>query len=321
MPAQGAKVVEIVTLTLNPAVDLSTAVEQVVDTHKLRCDAARRYPGGGGINVARVIQRLEGREASCLALYLAGGSAGNLLEQMLTAERVTSRRLRIAGETRENFSVTERSTGREFRFVLPGPQVSTDEWSAMLAVLDALMPAPRYLVLSGSLPPGLPPKAYADLTRYAHLRGTRVVLDTSGPPLALALQAGVYLVKPSLGELEALAEKPLAEEAAWLAAARRLVEDQRAKIVALTLGERGALLVSSEETIRVQALPVPVSSATGAGDSFLAGLLVALRRGDTLRDAARLAQAAASATLLSSGTALCDANEVKRLHAAMREPA
>lgn len=307
------------TLTLNPAVDVSTAVERVVDTHKLRCDAARRYPGGGGLNVARVIRRLDGREANCLALYLAGGTAGNLLEQMLTAERVPSRRLRIVGETRENFSVTERSTGHEFRFVLPGPQVSVDEWSATLAVLEALMPAPRYLVLSGSLPPGLPPTAYADLTRWANLRGTRVVLDTSGLPLALALDAGVYLVKPSLGELAALAERPLVDEAAWLFAARQLVDNGRAQIVALTLGERGALLVTSDETIRVPALSVAVSSATGAGDSFLAGLLVALRRGDTLRDAARLAQAAASATLLSSGTALCDADEVKRLYAGIQE--
>ncbi|MBB3003545.1 MULTISPECIES: 1-phosphofructokinase family hexose kinase [Paraburkholderia] len=313
--------IEIVTLTLNPAVDLSTAVERVVDTHKLRCDAACRYPGGGGINVARVIQRLDGREANCLALYLAGGSSGSQLEQMLTAERVSSRRLRIAGETRENFSVSERATGREFRFVLPGPQINADEWAALFAVLDALMPAPRYLVLSGSLPPGLPARAYADLTRYAHLRGTRVVLDTSGPALALALEAGVYLVKPSLGELAALAGKPLADETDWLSAARRLVEEQRAQIVALTLGERGALLVSSEETLRVQALPLAVLSATGAGDSFLAGLLVALRRGDSLRDAARLAQAAASATLLKSGTALCDADEVKRLHAAIRDAA
>ncbi|SDD14718.1 1-phosphofructokinase family hexose kinase [Paraburkholderia lycopersici] len=311
--------VEIVTLTLNPAVDVSTAVECVVDTHKLRCDAARRYPGGGGINVARVIQRLDGRQASCLALYLAGGASGSQLEQMLSAERVPSRRLRIAGETRENFSVTERATGREFRFVLPGPQVSADEWSDVLAAFDTLTPAPRYLVLSGSLPPGLPPTAYADLARRASQRGVRVVLDTSGPPLALALDAGVYLVKPSLGELAALAEKPLADEAAWLAAARRLVAEKRAQIVALTLGERGALLVSTGETIRVPALPVRVSGATGAGDSFLAGLLVALRRGDALRDAARLAQAAAAAALLSGGTALCDADEVKRLYAITQE--
>lgn len=319
MPTKGGMVVEIMTFTPNPAVDVSTAVERVVDTHKLRCDAACRYPGGGGLNVARVIQRLDGREASCLALYLAGGASGNLLEQMLTAERVPGRRLRIAGETRENFSVTERVTGREFRFVLPGPQTSADEWSGALAILDALTPAPRYLVLSGSLPPGLPSTAYADLTRLANLRGTRVVLDTSGLPLALALDAGVYLVKPSLGELASLAGNPLTDEAAWLAAARRLVEDRRAQIVALTLGERGALLVTSDETIRVPALSVAVSSATGAGDSFLAGLLVALRRGDALRDAARLAQAAASATLLSSGTALCDADEVKRLYTRAQE--
>lgn len=305
---------EILTLTLNPAVDVSTSVERVVDTHKLRCEAGRRYPGGGGINVARVIQRLDGAQADCLALYLAGGVPGDLLEQLLTAERVASARLRIGGDTRENFSVRERSTGREFRFVLPGPQVSAAEWASALDVVEALTPAPRYLVLSGSLPPGLPADAYGELARRASARGARVVLDTSGPPLALALEAGVYLVKPSLGELAALAGSPLDDETAQVAAARRIVADGRAQVVALTLGERGALLVSTEETIRVKALPVPVSSAIGAGDSFLAGLIVALRRGEGLRAAARLAQATASATLLSSGTALCDADQVKRLY-------
>ncbi|TAM04433.1 MAG: hypothetical protein EPN70_11555 [Paraburkholderia sp.] len=109
---------EILTLTLNPAVDVSTAVERVIDTHKLRCEAARRYPGGGGLNGARVIQRLAGADANCFALYLAGGTARELLERMLAAEGVPAKRLRIAGETRENFSVGERATGRKFRFVL-----------------------------------------------------------------------------------------------------------------------------------------------------------------------------------------------------------
>jgi 6-phosphofructokinase 2 len=307
-------VIDILTLTVNPAVDVATAVDRVVDTHKLRCEAATRYPGGGGINVARVIERLDGARAGCLALYLAGGVAGDLLEQLLAAEGVTSRRLRIAGDTRENFSVKERATGREFRFVLPGPMLGDLEWQHALDAVDALTPAPRYLVLSGSLPPGLPAHAYADLTRRANARGMRVVLDASGPPLKLALEAGVYLVKPSLSELAGLAGASLDNEAAQIAAAREIVADRRAEIVALTLGEGGALLVSPDETIRVKALPVTVSSAIGAGDSFLAGLIVALRGGAALGAAARLAQAAASATLLTNGTALCDAAEVRRLH-------
>lgn len=311
----------IVTLTLNPAVDVWTAVDRIVDTHKLRCEPARCYPGGGGINVARVVRRLDGPQARCLALYLAGGAAGARLEQMLSTERIQSRRMRIAGETRENFSVTERASGREFRFVLPGPHVSEEEWQAALMVLDGLEAAqgswgsPAYWVMSGSLPPGLPAQAYAELARNARQRGMRVVLDTSGPALSLALDAGVYLVKPSLAELASLMGTPLPTESDWLKATRQLVHDGRAQIVALTLGDQGALLVSSDETIRLQALSVPVAGATGAGDSFLAGLLVALRRGDALHDAARLAQAAASATLLSSGTALCDPDEVTRLRA------
>ncbi|WP_028228560.1 1-phosphofructokinase family hexose kinase [Paraburkholderia ferrariae] len=306
--------VDILTLTVNPAVDLSTAVEQMVDTHKLRCEPASRHPGGGGINVARVIQRLDGEHANCLALYLAGGVAGNLLEQMLLAERVASRRVHIAGETRENFSVKERATGREFRFVLPGPQIGTSEWRSAFEVFESLAPQPRYLVLSGSLPPGMSANAYAEMAQRARARGVRVVLDTSGAPLVEALKAGVYLVKPSLGELAGFAGQPLEDEAQQIAAARRLVGEGCAEIVALTLGERGALLVTSEEILRVKALPVPVSSAIGAGDSFLAGLIVALRRGEALATAVRLAQAAASATLLTTGTALCDPAQVQRLY-------
>ncbi len=177
-----------------------------------------------------------------------------------------------------------------------------------------MAPAPRFLVLSGSLPPGVLAQGAAELVRRANGRGTRVMLDTSGLPLALALDAGVYLVKPSLGELAALASKPLVDKVAWLAAARQIVAERRAHIVALTLGHRDALLVSPDEEIRVKALPVPVSSATGAGDCFLAGLIVALRRGDGRRDAVHLVQAEASATLLSAGTALCDAEAVNRLY-------
>ena len=305
--------IEILTLTANPAVDVSTAVEHVVDAHKLRCETAVRHPGGGGINVARVIQRLDGSRAYCLALYFAGGLTGDLLEQLLATERLDNRRLLITGETRENFAVKERSTGREFRFVMPGPVVDAGAWAHAIAIFEALSPAPRFLVISGSMPPGMQAHDYADLARRANARGTRVVLDTSGEPLAAALEAGVFLVKPSLGELAELVGRPVTEEAAQVSAARTLVEQGRAQIVALTLGQDGALLVSAHETIRLKALPVSVSSAIGAGDSFLAGLIVALRRGDGLEAAGRLALAAASATLLTSGTALCDAAQVRQL--------
>ncbi|MDR6203920.1 1-phosphofructokinase family hexose kinase [Paraburkholderia graminis] len=305
---------EILTVTLNPAVDVATSVELLEPTRKLRCAAARRDPGGGGINVARVLQRLGG---DCLAVYLAGGVTGHVLQDLLAAEQAASVCLGIGAETRENFSVFETSTGREYRFVLPGPTLTAREWQSCTDYIDALASPPCYLVLSGSLPPGAPVDAYACIARSARGRGVRVVLDTSGPALATALQAGVFLVKPSLNELRGLSGKALVEEREWCKAARRIVQDGQASIVALTLGDRGALVVTGDRTLRAPAFPVQVSSSIGAGDSFVAAMVWALNRDCSLENAFRYALAAASATLLVAGTGLCKQADVERFYRAL----
>lgn len=302
---------EILTLTLNPAVDVATSVDRLIDTRKLRCSAARRDPGGGGLNVARVVHRLGG---DCEALYTAGGVLGRTLSAMIETEGVPATCIGIAGETRENFSVRETSTGREFRFVLPGPVLAEAEWQACLREIGERAVAPRYLVLSGSVPPGVPDDIYARIARNARQHATRVVLDTSGTPLAAALEAGVFMVKPSLSELSTLAGRALEDEAQWLDAARNLVRDGRAAIVALTLGERGSLVVSAERALRVPGFAVPVSSSIGAGDSFLAAMVWALNRDMAFDETLRYAVAAASATLLTEGTRLCEREQIERIY-------
>ena len=246
---------DILTITLNPALDVATSCDQLQPSHKLRCAHAERFPGGGGINVARVVQRLGG---DCLALYLAGGVVGDRLQNLLQAEQVPSHRLAIADETRESFSVLETSTGREYRFVLPGPEVTAREWQGCVDFLGRMDPPPRYVVLSGSLPPSLAIDSYAQLTAMARSRGCKVVLDSSGAPLAAALAAGVFLIKPSLRELSDLTGAPLEDETQWRAAAELLVRDGRAELVALSLGERGAMLFSAQGAWRADALKVDV---------------------------------------------------------------
>ncbi|WP_321899217.1 1-phosphofructokinase family hexose kinase [Burkholderia cepacia] len=302
---------EIVTVTLNPAVDVSTSVEHIVDTHKLRCARPRRDPGGGGINVARTVHRLGG---DCVALYLAGGPTGDVLTLLLEAEHVPSVRLRIAGETRENVCVTETATGREYRFLMPGPSVTAAEWRDCAARIAALQPTPRYLVLSGSLPPGAPDDLYATLARTAAANGSRVVVDAAGPALRAALDAGVHLVKPSLDELSALAGEPL-DEASACRKAGELVAQGRADIVALTLGARGAWVVTRERALRLPGRPAAVCSTVGAGDSFVGGMIWALARGVPFDDACRYALAASAASVEHPGTALCTREDVERIHA------
>ncbi|ABM37389.1 1-phosphofructokinase family hexose kinase [Polaromonas naphthalenivorans] len=302
---------DILTVTMNPALDVSTSTDKVMDTHKLRCTAPIFHPGGGGINVARVLHRLGG---DCLALYLAGGMNGQRLRQLLDQEQVRGHCIAIAGETRESFSAHETSSGRDFRFVLPGPALTPGEWQAGLDYISALGASPPYLVASGGLPPDVPEDFYARLARLAKARGSRVVLDTSGPALAAALAEGVYLVKPSLRELRELTGHPLQTGPDQHAAALQIIRSGQAQVVALSLGEDGALLVTANRALRARSLPVPVASSIGAGDSFVGGLVWALSRHETLEQAFRYGMAAGAAALLAPGTALCQAADVERLH-------
>ena len=301
---------DILTITLNPAVDVSSTTSRLMPAHKMRCTQTQRYPGGGGINVSRVLHRL-GTDA--LALYLAGGAMGQQLRKLVAQEKIASHSLPIREETRESFSVLDAETGNEYRFVLPGPQVQPQEWEACVAFVQTMRPAPRIVVLSGTLPPGVPHDAYARLAAVVKSRGGRVVLDTSGAELREALAEGVWIVKPSLRELSELTGSELPGESEWLAAARQLVQAGQADWVALTLGERGAMLVGAHQAWRADAIPVQVLSATGAGDSFLAAMVWALARGLGEEDAFRHGVAAGTAALLTPGTDLCRKDDVLRL--------
>lgn len=298
------------TLTMNPALDLSTSTARVEPTHKLRCGPALVHPGGGGINVARVLARLG---ADVRALYPAGGVTGSVLHRLLQDEGVADEVFAIAGETRESFSAHEESTGLDYRFVLPGPTLSGIEWQECLDRSLAAAAGSGWLVASGSLPPGAPEDFYARLARRCREGRIRLVLDASGPPLAQALAAGVHLAKPSLRELAQLTQAPLATQAQQRAACAALLRSGQAQVLALSLGADGALLVTRDGAWRAPALQVAVVSTIGAGDSFVGGLVFALARGDDAPTAFRYAMAAAAAALLSSGTALCRADDVARL--------
>ena len=300
----------IVTITPNPAVDVSTTVERIVPVHKLRGTSERRDPGGGGINVARVIRRMGGEVA---AIYPAGGAIGALLHRLLEAEGVTSHALAIASETREDFFVNEAATGQQYRFILPGPRLEEGEWKACLAAVAALDPFPRFLVGSGSLPAGVPDDFYAQMARIARRKGARVILDTSGPALAAAVVEGVDLIKPNLREMRELTGSDPDDSAAWESAARALVEQGRADVIALTMGHLGAALVTRDATLRAKPLPIQPISAVGAGDSFLGALVFGMATGLALSECFRSAVAAGAAALLNPGTGLCRPEDIIRL--------
>jgi 6-phosphofructokinase 2 len=311
MPNRSART-EIVTLTMNPAVDLSFSVDQLAPGRKLRCHYLRRDPGGGGVNVARVVKRLGGRAR---AIFPAGGANGDRLLAMLKAERVAALAIPIRGETREDITVEDLSGAEELRFVAPGPRLRPREIAATVQALETQVRRPAILVASGSLPPGAALGLYARVARIARRKGVRFVLDAGGAPLRRALAEGVWLVKPNLLELEEVTRKPLQDLESRLAACRALISNGGAELAALSLGAEGALLVSGHEAWSAAAPRIAPISTVGAGDSFLAGLISALAAGASHPEALTLGVAAGAAALLAPGTQLCRRGDVQSLAA------
>lgn len=300
---------KILTFTLNPALDVSAGVERVVPVRKLRCSAARRDPGGGGINVARVLRRLK---ADVTALFPAGGSTGNLLGRLVGDEGVNSAVVPITDETRENFTVNEAKSQEQFRFVLAGPTLSAAEQQGCLDALAEHMSSGDLLVASGSLAEGVPSGFYASAAAIAATFGAGFILDTSGAALAGALGPGVSLIKPNLRELGDLVGGNLATESAQIEACQTLVEEEKTAAVALTLGAEGALLITAGGVWRARPPKVASESAVGAGDSFTAGMVWGMAAGWEIEKAFSLAIAAGAAAALTPGTELCHADDVWR---------
>jgi 6-phosphofructokinase 2 len=288
----------ILTLTLNPTVDIASDAKAVQPVRKVRTTNETFDPGGGGVNVARVLRELGGNP---LAVVLAGGVSGKLLEELLAEGGVPHQAIPIAGRTRMSHTVHDLSADQEYRFVPEGPTLAEAEWQAALNRLEETEAG--WVVASGSLAPGVPEDFYARAAAIAARRGQRFVLDTSGAPLRVALGTGLALIKPSRGEFETLVGKPLPDAEAQGAAALELVRQGAAGLIAVTLGHEGALLAEPGGVLRLPALDVPVRGAVGAGDSFLAAMVLALSRGEPPREAFAWGMAAGAAAVMATGTA------------------
>lgn len=304
-------------MTMNPALDITTSTEVVIPTDKMRCGAARYDPGGGGINVARVAHALG---APVLAMFPAGGASGDLVAAMLAAEGLRLRRIRAAEPTRESFTVNEESTQRQFRFVLPGPALGAAEQEECLHELRSLAASAGYVVASGSLPPNVAPDFYGRIAEVCGPLDARLIVDTSGSSLKHIQGAGAFLLKPSVRELRDCLGRELRDEAEQLGAARELINGGFADNVLVSLGAKGALLVTGQGAQRYPAVEVPPGSGVGAGDAMVAGITVGLDRGWPLAKSIRLGIAAGAAMLNTPGTASCTRADVERLFDLAPEP-
>jgi len=301
-------VYDVATFTLNPAVDHWSEAVEVAPVRKTRTVEERFDPGGGGINVARVVQELGGE---AFALYAAGGFVGDALARLIDQLDVDHRNVPIAGTTRISHTVFDRKHRQEYRFVPAGPRMEQSERDAFLHEVDGCEAS--FAVLSGSMPADAPPDLAAEVARRSSRSGARCVADVSGEALRAVVSEGVYLIKPNRRELEELTGRDLTSHAAQVAACREIVDAGGAQIVALTLGAAGAMLVTSAGVLKRSNPEVEVRSAVGAGDSFLAAMVLAMAQGRSTEDAFAYGVAAGAAAAMTPATDLCHRSDVERL--------
>jgi 6-phosphofructokinase 2 len=307
---------QVVTLTINPALDKSTFVEEIAPDHKLRCEAPVFEPGGGGINVSRAMKRMGGES---LALYLSGGATGNVLSELLDNEGLTHIPIPSIKWTRENFAVTERATDRQYRFGMPGSIIPEEEWKYTLMKLEKIRPAPEFIVASGSLPQGVPDDYYARVATIAKHMGAKLILDTSGEALKKAAGIGVYLLKPNAAELADMAGKEDMTPAEREAFAQQLVREGLCEVMVVSLGAKGALLVTKEKVYRAEPPAIKPKSTVGAGDSMVAGMVYTLAQGWPLADVLKYGVAAGTATAMSPGSELCKKEDIEKIFSWLQE--
>lgn len=300
----------IATLTLNPTIDVAYEVDRVFHTRKMRTNKEFYDPGGGGINVARVFVRLGGNARS---YYLSGGATGHALDGLLDLHQLARTRIAIQGHTRVSSAVLELESGKEYRFVPPGPTVAPAEWQECLEQLRTAKC--DYMVASGSLPPGVPDDFYARVADIMAARGIPVVLDSSGTGLKGGLaRGGLLLIKPSVGELRQLVGRALSGVDDIAQTAMDIVGSGRATYVAVTMGHEGALLASGDGPRYLPAADIEARSAVGAGDSFLAAMVFGLASGWRVEDAFRFGIAAGAAAVMSPGHDLARPEDIRRLY-------
>jgi len=304
----------IVACTMNPAVDKSSSVAHVVAERKLYCSIPRFEPGGGGVNVCRAVKILGGES---MLLYPSGGLTGKRLQELLHEECLVHRPIPIEGMIRESLVVLEESTGLQYRFGMPGPEIQKKEWEQFLDELAAIEPPPDYLVASGSLPPGVPADFYARVARIGKARGAKVFIDVSGEAMEEALDEGVYLIKPNVREFRELVGEDIREEAQIKSEAQRMVKSGRCEVLVISLGAAGALAVSESFVEHILPPTVPIVSKVGAGDSMVAGIVLSLARGRPLRESILFGVAAGTAAVMTPGTELCRREDAERLFEVM----
>jgi len=294
----------ILTVTLNPCIDLLLGTRGLLPHDTNRVLTREEDAGGKGTNLSRVAAELGARTTACVLL---GGGTGAHVERVLELQGVTPAIIPTKAQTRINVSVQDGTDRPPTTFNMKGGPVTNDEWQLTLRTVLELAPRARWVCLGGSLPEGVPVDAWRTLVAALRALPVRILLDADDEPLRLGLEAGPHLIKPNLAEASRLLGRPVAGvEDSFAAAAelRALLAARGAEdpAVIISMGAEGAVAVTAAGSWQAPAIPVDVRSTIGSGDSLLGGLLAALANGHDWQEALRWGVAAGAATAMTDGT-------------------
>lgn len=304
----------ILTITFNPCVDKSSSVDTLLPDKKLRCAAFKNEAGGGGINVARAIKKLGG---NALAVYLAGGYTGIVLQNLLKAEAIETEVIDTGIETRENIMIVDKATNLQYRFITPGNPVKEIHWKKCFACVEQINPI-EYIVVSGSMQAGFPKDIFESIAVIAKQKKAKLILDIPAEALSAYTIKDIFILKPNLNELSMLAGKEELHGDEIITAARTAISKNVCELMIVSMGAAGAMLVTKDTAKQFMAPIVKRKSTVGAGDSMVAGIVMYLSAGKNIKEAVRYGIACGTAATLNEGTQLCKAEDAATLYKLMQ---
>ena len=299
----------IVSITFSPTIDKSVSILRMLPETKMKCSNLELYPGGGGINIARVLTRFR---ADITALFPANNLSHSFFKNILATENVKNIIVECQSEPRESIEIYETVSGKQFRLVMPKSSLTANEWEELLKIL-AEIERIDYLVVSGSFPSNSPTNIFERLNHFAQSKKAKLIVDTSGESLKMAIQEPLYLIKPNLEEFGYLIGNNQLKIGDLKEASKTFLEHSKCELLIISLGKKGAILCSKTETHHIKAPKVIVKSTVGAGDSMLAGVLYGLSLDKGLRECLEYGIAFGTATTMQNGTALCVPKDVEEL--------
>jgi 1-phosphofructokinase family hexose kinase len=295
----------ILSVTLNPCIDHAVFVDRLVTGDVNRVLRTDTDAGGKGVNLSRVAVELG---AASVATGFLGGPTGRFVRTVLDDQGVHHDFVEVAQQTRINFSIEDRQGGPPTHLNPPGPEIGPIEWRRLLDTVGRYAKKARWVAVCGSMPPGVPPDAYAQILRVASLAGAQTVLDADGPAMVAGMEAKPNFIKPNASEAARLTGHEVGTLDQAIQAAQELYarlgdpEPGQARIVAVSRGKDGAVCCSHEGLYVGRSPQVEPKSTVGSGDSMIGGMLASLLRGEPVAKALVWGLAAGAATATTDGT-------------------